>query len=330
VVEEYARFVLNSPTWSACLKELRHRLFTALDSLGVVTELPTFRDTAGDVGTALSTESEMNRRDLRHVLSANLKRAAEGLRVLEEYIKLHDRRIGDDLQRMRYDLYTIEKDMMLSFVPHERLQAARLYVLVTSKLCAGRDAEEVTRLAIRGGADMIQMREKEMPDGEFLALARRLREACRAEGALFIVNDRIHIAQLVDADGIHVGQDDLPASDARKLVGENKIIGVSTHSPEQAEAAIRHGASYIGVGPVHATQTKPTTPPAGLGYVVHAAKHVNIPFFAIGGVSAENAEAILEAGAWGLSVCSAVISAEDVTAAAASIKAVIQKHFDGE
>jgi len=328
VVEEYARFILNSPAWTSSVKDMRHRLFAVVDWMGLTTELPSWRDTPGDVGTALTSEGETSRRDLRHALSANFRRAAEGLRVLEEYSKLLEPRSASDFRRMRYELYTLEKNMMLGFVPHERLKSARLYVLVTTGLCAGRYPEDVARLAIRGGADMIQMREKDMPDGEFLRLARLMREACREEGALFIVNDRVHIAQIVDADGVHVGQDDLPAADARKLLGNDKIIGVSTHSPEQAAEAIRAGASYIGVGPVYATQTKTTTPAVGLEYVEHAAEHVCIPFFAIGGVNASTAQAILRAGARNLSVCSAVISAEDVTAAAAVIKGSIQDHSE--
>lgn len=326
VAEEYARFVLDSRTWAGCLKNLRHRLFAVVDGLGVLASLPAHRDTAGDVGTKLSAESERERARIRDVLAANLKRAAEGLRVLEEYVKTLDPGAASAFEQMRYDLYTAEKGIAARFAPNERLAAARLYVLVTTGLCRGRNPEEVAADAIRGGADVIQLREKQMLDGDFLALARKLREVCSARGALFVVNDRLHVAQLVDADGAHVGQEDLPGAHARKLLGPDRILGVSTHSPEQARAAIEAGASYIGVGPVNPTQTKPTAAAVGLDYVRYASEEVEIPFFAIGGVNASNAGAVLAAGARRLAVCSGIISAESVAAAAAEIKETILKY----
>ena len=329
VVEDYARFVLDSPAWSEALKKLRHRLFEAIESMEIRPSLAAWRDTAGDVGTGLSADSERRRADLAGVLAANLKRAQEGLRVLEEYSKTISTGAGETFKAMRYDLYTIEKGLMGGLQPDQRLAAARLYVLVSSELARGRSPEDVTRDAIRGGADVIQMREKEMPDGRFLPLARRLREICRAAGVVFIVNDRAHVAQLVDADGVHVGQDDLPATEARKLLGPGKIIGVSTHSPQQAADAVKAGASYLGVGPVNATPTKPAAEPVGLEYVRYASQNVAIPFFAIGGVSTRTADDILRAGARRLAVCSAIISADDVAAAAAAIKAMIARCENG-
>ena len=326
VVEEHARFALDSPTWAGTLKNMRHRLFAAVDDLGVLPDLAAHRDTVGDVGTRLSAESEKKRPEVRDVLAANTRRAAEGLRVLEEYAKMLEPDAAFAFEKLRYDLYTVEKGLAARFAPDERLADARLYVLVTTKLCRGRDPEEVARLAISGGADMIQLREKEMPDREFLALARKLRELCGNAGALFIVNDRPHVAQLVDADGVHVGQDDLPSTETRKLIGPEKIVGVSTHSPEQAASAIRSGASYIGVGPVNATPTKPSADPVGLGYVEYASQNVEIPFFAIGGVARATAAGILRAGARRLAVCSAIISADDPAAAAAEIKQAILKY----
>jgi len=326
VVEEHARFVLDSPTWAGALKDMRHRLLAAVDALGVLADLAAHRDTAGDVGTKLSAESEQKRPGPRDVLAANFKRAGEGLRALEEYAKMLDPNAAPAFEGLRYDLYSAEKGIMARFAPNERLNTARLYVLMTTELCRGRRPQDVASEAIRGGADMIQLREKQMPDAEFLALARKLREVCCSRGVLFIVNDRLHIAQLVDADGAHVGQDDLPASEARKLLGPDKILGVSTHSPQQAEAAIMAGASYIGVGPIHATQTKPSAAAVGLDYVGFASENVEIPFFAIGGVKASNADSILQAGARRLAVCSAIISADNVAAAASEIKEAIQNH----
>jgi len=330
VAEDFARFVLDSTAWSERLKELRHRLAAAIASLGAADGLALHRDTEGDVGTALSTEAERSRAEPPDVLWANLKRAQEGLRVLEEYGKLVRPDAAERLKAIRYEVYTVEKGLARLLHPHERLKDARLYVLVTTSLLRGRDPAEVARDAIRGGADIIQLREKTMSDGEFAALARRLRDVCRAEaadspGALFVVNDRIDVAKLVDADGVHVGQEDLPAADARRLLGPEKIVGVSTHSPEQARAAALAGASYIGVGPVNATPTKPTTAPVGLEYVRHAAAHAEVPFFAIGGVNLQTVDSVLDAGARRIAVCSAVVSADDVRSAAAALKAALMR-----
>ena len=326
VVEDYARFALGSSAASQRLKLMRHRLLQAVSSVAPRAVLVSWRDTAGDVGTHISTEFEKTRTGIGDVVAANIRRAQEGLRVLEEYAKTIDPRAAESLEKLRYELYTAEKGLVNEMDPCRRLLDARLYVLVTTSLLRGRKPEEVTRDAIRGGADIIQMREKEMHDGEFLDLARRLREVCRDAGVPFIVNDRAHVAQIVDADGLHVGEDDLPAAEARRLLGAGKIIGVSTHSPEQAQAAIEAGASYIGVGPVNATPTKPTTAPVGLAYVRYAAENVRIPFYAIGGIAPSTAEDILEAGARRLAVCSAIISADDVAAAAACLKSAIARH----
>jgi len=331
VMEDFARFALDSRLLSGRLKDLRHRFFLAAESCITSAERIAHRDTPGDVGTSLSTASEESRAELADVAAANAKRAQEGLRVLEEYSKLLNPKTQREKQtpaaaqfkQIRYELYAIERAFAARQNPHERLQSARLYVLVTSGLAAGRDPVETAAAAIRGGADIIQLREKTMLDGEFIALARRVCECCRTLGALFIINDRVHIAQLVDADGVHVGQDDLPAADARRLVGSGKIVGVSTHSPQQAAEAIMAGADYIGVGPVNATPTKPTTEPVGLEYVRYAAENVDIPWFAIGGIDETNAAEVSANGAGRMAVCSAVISAPDVSQAAQNIKRII-------
>jgi len=326
VVEDCARFVWNDPFWSARLKELRHRLTQAVGGLGVGPELLASRDTPGDVGTGQSAESERSRADVGAVVAANLKRAQEAIRVLEEYSKLVSEPAGEAFKQIRYELYAVETAIEARLWAPERLAAARLYVLVTPGMTNGRDPVDVARQAIAGGADVIQLREKELPDGRYLELAGRMRSVCRELGALFVVNDRADVAQLVDADGVHVGQDDLPAAEARRLLGPGKIVGVSTHSPAQAERAILAGASYVGVGPVNATPTKPTTEPVGLEYVRYAAENVAIPFFAIGGVSAGTADDILRAGARRLAVCSAIIGADDVAAAAAELRTIIDKY----
>jgi len=191
------------------------------------------------------------------------------------------------------------------------LKEVHLCVIVTEKM-AKRPAVEVVRLAIASGADMIQMREKEMSDREFKELALELREEVDPERALFIVNDRVAIARLVRADGVHVGQDDLPAPQAREIIGDEAILGVSTHSLEQARKAMEDGADYIGAGPVFPTATRGYTEGLGTDYLRRVAGEVNIPFLAIGGINLENIDEVIAAGCRRVAVCSAIISSDDI------------------
>ncbi len=184
----------------------------------------------------------------------------------------------------------------------------------------GRDPVEMAAAALRGGADVIQWRDKGAPDGEFLETARRLREQTRKQGALFIVNDRVAAALRAQADGVHVGHEDLPVSDVRALVGDSMLIGRSTHSLEEALEAECQGADYIGVGPVFATPTKPGVPAVGLELVRKVKQKIRIPWVAIGGIDLENAGLVSSAGAACVAVVRAVAAASDPEAAARLLK----------
>ena len=191
-----------------------------------------------------------------------------------------------------------------------RLKQARLYVILTSHLCK-RPILETARLALEGGADMLQLREKDMPDEDFLRLSVELREITTKKGRLFIVNDRPHVALESGADGVHLGQGDMSIGEARKLLGKDFIIGLSTHSLEQAELAYKQGADYIGIGPIFSTQTKPKERPIGTE-ILHHVRDIPIPCFAIGGISLTNLAEVTKAGASRIAVCSAVVGQEDV------------------
>ena len=190
---------------------------------------------------------------------------------------------------------------------------ARLYVLLTGAV-AGRALGEVARAALEGGADALQLREKDLPDREVLALAYELRRVTERYGALFIVNDRADISRAARADGVHVGQDDLPAAEARRVLGEGGVVGVSTHSVAQALAA--EDADYIGVGPMFATATKGYGEGRGPDLVRSVRAAVGKPIVAIGGITVERTAELFAAGADCVAVCSAIIAAEDVEAAA--------------
>jgi thiamine-phosphate pyrophosphorylase len=199
------------------------------------------------------------------------------------------------------------------------LDRLHLCVITDAGLVPGRDHVVVAEAALAGGADMIQLRDKTGDLRTLLPQARAIRTLCRFRGAVFIVNDRVDLALAVDADGAHVGQEDLPATHARRLLGAGRILGVSTHDPEQAETAQRAGADYIGFGPMFPTGTKETGySPRGVEALRAIRGRVALPILAIGGITLENVSATIAAGATAPAVISAVVAAPDIAAAAAA------------
>ena len=197
-----------------------------------------------------------------------------------------------------------------------RLRDARLY-FVADRGGMHRALEG----ALAGGVDLFQLRDKDATDDELLAAAATARSLCEAAGALFLLNDRPDLAAASGADGVHVGQDDVPVDRARKLVGGDALVGLSTHSMQQAQAGCRTGADYIAVGPVHATPTKEGRPAIGIEPIKYAAAHVSVPWFAIGGLDAGNVGAVVKAGARRIVVVRALAQADDPEAAARTLRA---------
>lgn len=211
-----------------------------------------------------------------------------------------------------------------------RLAAAKLY-LVCDAHPAGRALPEVIRPAIAGGVDVVQLRDKELGDEELVAVAFAARALCERLGALLIVNDRPLVARESGADGLHVGQDDMPVAEAREIVGPDMLIGLSTHAPEEIDDAVPFTADgapivdYIGVGPVHETPTKPGRPAVGAELLRYATEHASVPFFAIGGLDASNLREVLEAGAMRVVVLRAIADAEDPRAAAEALRELLDE-----
>ena len=197
-----------------------------------------------------------------------------------------------------------------------RLADAQLYFIAGATAVPG-----VLRAALAGGVDLFQLRDKTLGDDELLRVAATARELCARAGALFIVNDRPDLAAAADADGVHVGQDDAPVAEARAAVGPERLVGLSTHTPAQVDAAA--GVDLIGVGPVHATPTKEGRPAVGLDLVRHAAARATVPWFAIGGLHAGNLAPVLAAGARRVSVVRAIAEADDPERAARTLKAML-------
>jgi thiamine-phosphate pyrophosphorylase len=210
-----------------------------------------------------------------------------------------------------------------------RLATARLY-LVCGSISDASSAEaalpDLLRAAIAGGVDIVQLREKRLPDDELVSVANATRALCERLGALLIVNDRPLVAREVGADGVHVGQEDMPVAEVRELLGPDMLIGLSTHASREIDAVDAGFLDYIGVGPVHATPTKPGRAAVGLDLVRYAAKHASVPFFAIGGIDARNVSAAIDAGARRLCVLRAIASAENPEHAARELRELIDAH----
>lgn len=200
---------------------------------------------------------------------------------------------------------------------HARLLSARLYLVCDDR------PDTFLEAALRGGVGVVQLRMKDAPDETVLAAARRFADRCAEHGALFVLNDRPDLAHAAGADGVHLGQEDQPVATAREIVGADRLIGLSTHSPAQVDAAAALGVDYIGVGPVFATPTKPGRPAVGTDLVGYAAAHARVPFFAIGGIDAANIAAVRAAGARRVAVVRALTEAGDPERAAHDLSTVL-------
>ncbi|MCL2766866.1 MAG: thiamine phosphate synthase [Peptococcaceae bacterium] len=205
----------------------------------------------------------------------------------------------------------------------DNLINADIYGLTDEKYSLGRSNIEVVGLLIDAGIKVIQYREKDKPMREKYTECMAIRELTLAKGVTFIVNDHVDLAMLVGADGVHLGQDDLPVEQVRSLTGGGKLIGLSTHSPQQALAAVKAGADYIGVGPIFATQTKKDVcAPVGLEYLDYVVKNINLPFVAIGGIKERHITLLREHGAKCIAMVTELVGAEDIGGKVSSIRSI--------
>jgi thiamine-phosphate diphosphorylase len=186
-----------------------------------------------------------------------------------------------------------------------------LYVVLDRMAARGRDLDDLLAGVIEGGCRMVQLREKEWPSGRLLPVARGLRDRCRRAGVTFVVNDRVDLALAVEADGVHLGQDDLPARVARRLLRPGMLLGVSSHGVEQAQAACDDGADYVAVGSMFATTTKPDFQLVGPALIRKLRAQIRVPLVGIGGITHDNVAEVVRAGADGVAVISAVCAASD-------------------
>ena len=230
--------------------------------------------------------------------------------------------LAEPFGQLRYQLYTFEKWILRGDQARERLAGRPLYLLLTEALCH-HGSGPALKGALAGGVGIVQIREKSLPDRQLLAHARRIRAWTREADCLLIMNDRPDLALLCEADGVHVGHDELAVRAARRIVGPERLVGVSTHSVDEALAAARDGADYIGVGPVFPSTTKQFNAFVGLDLVRAVSQATSLPAYAIGGIDTGNIADVVRAGARGVAVSAALCGAEDPQAAAKSLRAFL-------
>ncbi len=328
VVGDIARFVADDRELAAAWRSVRGEFWSIIESApNLQGRMLASRDSAQDVGRGFAASSH---HDVLAMARTNIHRAQESLRVLEEAARSADPSLVNRLASLRYRCYDHEPATLAAL---ERWSIAKkldfgLYVVLGQEFARGRDFLEVTEKAIAGGAGAIQLRAKDMPVREFLDWAFRLRELTKQHGVTFIINDRLDVALAVGADGVHLGQDDFPVREARRIAGPQLIIGASTHSVEEARRAVDDGASYFNIGPIFPTGTKKgVAAPVGPDLITQVTAVVNHPFTVMGGIKADNVDEVLRRGARRIAVVTAVVAADDITAAARAFTDKIQKRF---
>jgi thiamine-phosphate pyrophosphorylase len=325
VIEEFCRFALNSGPLAARAKQMRHELCNCINKLDAAL-LICARDTLGDVGVGKTVTNQLQRNNLNDCLTAGCKRLTEALRALSEATQTVNTSMAQVIERLRYDAYTLEKDIFIFSNTVEKFKHIRLYVIISSNLPA--EVFSLTRYCIAGMADCIQLRAKDIDDDAFFALAGEFVSLCKKANVISIINDRVDIAVACNADGVHLGQNDLPIEQAKKLELTPLIIGKSTHSLDQLRDACKEYPTYVALGPVFATSTKPNVPAAGLDYVKNALEilaDTGICHVAVGGINLSNIEQVLKSGAVTIAVCSAVTGSDDPTVSCRALKEKIIK-----
>jgi thiamine-phosphate pyrophosphorylase len=321
VVEDYVRFVLDDQHLTERCKTLRHAIAVALGRIAELDRLAA-RETQADVGTQISVPTEVARPSDADLVGANFGRLEEALRSLEEFGKRLSPQAAAELEQLRYQAYTLERAVAITAQSQDALAPARLYVLIDGRPTVD-DFCRLAQTLVEAGVDVLQLRDKRLDDRTLLERARRLRLITRGGKTRFMMNDRPDLAVLADADGVHVGQEELSVKDARTLVGPRRLVGVSTHSIEQARQAVLDGANYLGVGPTFPSGTKRFEHFPGLEFVRAVAQEISLPAFAIGGITQENLPLVLDAGLHRVAVSGAITTAADPAATVRALLAML-------
>lgn len=333
-MEETARFILNARFHTQRLKCLRHELAATLGRLPRV-ELLDARNARGDVGTTVSTDQERERVDVPHIVAAAAGRTQQAMRCLEEYGKTIDVTFSAEIEQLRYRCYDVcaqlEKACLHGSDRLRRLQTARLYALIDAGDTESKMLERIRRLA-NAGVDIIQLRDSGVNDRTLYERAVAGARIAGELGVLWIINDRADIAAASGADGVHVGQDELPVEQARRIVGAGAIVGLSTHDMDQVREAANSTVDYIGCGPVFPGSTKKFDEFPGCDFlrqVTDEMKNGNssqspLVAFAIGGITSANVSDVVAAGFGRVAVTAALRDGCEADSASA-LRSSLQK-----
>jgi thiamine-phosphate pyrophosphorylase len=321
VLEDVARFLINDVELSHRLRTLRHDLARETKSLGlgILSQRDSEHDVGARMGAGYEPKAKQSLQDLSGLVTANAKRVEESLRVVEELAKLPEVSSmlnSASFEQMRFALYTLERNLISKISRQGKIERmAGLYVILDRQFLGDRDELDIAGQIIEGGASVIQLRDKQSRKGELLLVAQKLRELCSQADVLFIINDYLDLAMAVDADGLHIGQEDLPLPVIRRELPIDKIVGCSVTMLSQATKAQAEGADYIALGSIFPTATKKGATVVGVDMLKEFKQTVPIPLVAIGGINQNNIGEVVSAGADAVAVISAVVGEEDVRGA---------------
>ena len=321
VVEEFFRFVVSNEMITQKLKDFRHTLCAVCSDHADSWLMQ--RDSDEDIGGKIEGAGEYSRSTFDSIIAANLSRAGESLRVLEEYGKTIVSTLGATIEKLRYQFYDLEKEIKQFVAGQKKLDGRSIYVLTSACKSLTEFETRITALC-ECNVGVIQLREKNISDGELLERAKIASGICKSSQTLFVVNDRPDIAVLSNADGVHIGQDELPIKDVRLMIPTSMLIGVSTHSIEQARTAVENGADYIGVGPTFPSKTKCFSEFKGTELLDQVSKEISIPAYAIGGINLENISKVVHAGFSRIAVSNAIHCADSTSETVAAFKRALE------
>lgn len=308
VIEDIMRYELNATHVIQKLKELRHSV--SVCDKATFEQRILYRDAENDEGFDNIGENENIRENKKDILRANFLRAQEASRVLEELFKGDDKsKLSPFMKDVRYSLYELEKEVYLSLQNSKKFDLS-LYLVTQSTLNA-KPLHEVVEEAIKGGVTIVQLREKNFPDKDILEIAKPVVEVCNKYNIPVVVDDRVDLCLALNADGVHIGQDDLPASVVRKILGNDKIIGLSTSTLEEVKQAQDLPIDYIGFGALYSTPTKDKYEITGLKIIKEVLSISELPVVFIGGVTHETVKDVKEHGAPNIAVVRAIMEEED-------------------
>ena len=334
VLEDYQRMLVQDPKTTKQLKFLRHRFIDAITGISM-TERLAARDSEGDVGKSAELQSEYSRSDTKDIQEANFSRVQQALRSAEEFSKLVCEGVAKRIEEIRFHTYSLQKQVaavensMRTPIKQTGVQPLRSTLYVLSDGCVGEQEFEI-RIAklLKAGVKLLQLRDKKLDAEGLLRRGKILHRLTRRHEAAWIMNDRVDLALAAQADGVHVGQEDLPLHEVQKLVQGKMWIGVSTHNMAQVEAAVLGGADYIGVGPTFPSRTKSFDSFAGLEFIQQVAKSVTLPAFAIGGIQPENCLKVVQNGLRQFAIQNAIIESDDPAEVVNAFETAVLKSVD--